>query len=114
MLDFITSMQLVDPSLPTSTVDDTNSNEYAEHNPCVEMENFEEDTSNLFDSIYAFSEIIREFAPPRHQSNAEQQLNRPTPPGIRRFSNKILNITTTATNQLMEDFDRDVLYWINN
>ncbi|CAB4062832.1 unnamed protein product [Lepeophtheirus salmonis] len=57
-------------------------------NLSVEMENFEKETLNLFDSVYAPSEMIREFVLPRHQSNAKQQLNRPTPPGIRRSSNK--------------------------
>ncbi|CAB4060661.1 unnamed protein product [Lepeophtheirus salmonis] len=67
-------------------------------NPSVEMENFEKDTSSIFDSIYASSEI--------------QQLNRPTPPKIRRSSNKGLSSTTTGTNQLEEDFQQDVLNWI--
>ncbi|CAB4069974.1 unnamed protein product [Lepeophtheirus salmonis] len=40
---------------------------------------------------YASSEIIIEFAPPRHQSNAKQQLNQPTPPRIRRSSNWTIN-----------------------
>ncbi|CAB4059543.1 unnamed protein product [Lepeophtheirus salmonis] len=38
--------------------------------PSVEMENLENDNS----SLYASSEIIKEFPPPRHQSNVKQQL----------------------------------------
>ncbi|CAF2743977.1 unnamed protein product [Lepeophtheirus salmonis] len=57
---------------------------------------------------------LKEFAPPRHQSNAKQQLHQPTPPGIKRSSSEGLSSTTTATNQLVENFDQDVLDWIDN
>ncbi|CAB4069004.1 unnamed protein product [Lepeophtheirus salmonis] len=55
----------------------------------------------------------RFFAPPRHQSNAKQQLNQPTDSIFWGSSNEGLNSTIKATNQFEEDFDLYVLDWID-
>ncbi|CAB4067130.1 unnamed protein product [Lepeophtheirus salmonis] len=73
-------------------------------NLSVQRENLESDNSSLFDSVYGSSEIIKDFAPLRYQSNVMQPMNQPTPPNFRGSSNKGLLRIIIATNQLEEDW----------